>query len=213
MSAAEPLDEQVLVIPTRLLHDLGYFQGFCPEVQRYFEPLLHSPELSYRSRQAMEKDPNFKQLIPYVIFTHTGPDGQLLIFHYTRGHGQGEQRLHSKLSVGIGGHISTLDARPTNHDSYLEGMRRELEEEVLVDSPGRETIVGLINDDQTEVGRVHLGIVHWMELDQPRVSPREADISQAGFRRLDEAWGRLEQMESWSRICLESLFAQVPRGE
>ena len=127
----------------------------------------------------MEQDPSFKQLIPYVIFRYQH-DGQTQLFRYTRGSGQGETRLHSKKSVGIGGHISTLDE---NSDSvYNQGMRRELEEETIIETNYRESCVGMINDDETEVGKVHLGVVHIFDVDQPNVSARESDIVEAGFQ-------------------------------
>ena len=46
-------------------------------------------------------------------------------------------------------------------------MRRELAEEVIIDIALHERCVGLINDDQTEVGRVHLGVVHFFDVDPP----------------------------------------------
>ena len=74
-------------------------------------------------------------------------------------------RLHAKRSIGIGGHISADDAAQAS--AYDEGMRRELEEEVVIDTPYRGRMVGLINDDETEVGRVHLGVVHLFDVEQP----------------------------------------------
>ncbi|TVS08155.1 MAG: phosphoesterase [Planctomycetaceae bacterium] len=201
--------EHVLVVPTQVLNELGYFQGFTPDVDRYLDRLFHTEHTSYRPRGEMEQNPDFKQLIPYVIFRYTDPDGQISLFCYTRGTGQGEQRLHRKRSIGIGGHISTEDAGQT--DPYDQGMRRELEEEVWIDTPYRAACLGLINDDQTEVGRVHLGVVHVFDVDQPLVRPRESDIIQAGFVPLCELQSDLDRFESWSRICLESLFRESMR--
>jgi predicted NUDIX family phosphoesterase len=196
--------ERVLVVPTSLLHRLGYFQGFTRDVERYWNELFHAGHTSYRPRGEMEEDPDFKQLIPYVIFRHTDADGCVSLFCYTRGKGQGEQRLHSKRSIGIGGHISADDAE--EHDPYEEGMRRELAEEVWIDTPYRAQCAGLINDDQTEVGRVHLGVVHLFDVEEACVRPREAEIAEAGFVPVGELLADLERFESWSRICLEALF-------
>ncbi len=198
--------ERVLVVPTPLFHDLGYFQGFSSDVENYLEDLLNSDQASYRARGEMESDPSFKQLIPYMIFRHTDDQGNQSIFQYTRGNGQGEKRLHQKVSVGVGGHISTLDVREDGKGTYAAGMKRELEEEVIVDTPYTERVVGLINDDETEVGKVHLGVVHMFDVDQPLVRPRETEIGEAGFRSLAETLERLDQMESWSRICIQALF-------
>jgi predicted NUDIX family phosphoesterase len=198
--------EQVLVVPTQLFHDLGYFQGFSTEVERYFDSLLTSEQVSYRPRDEMEQDPSFKQLIPYVIFRHTDAAGNVSIFEYSRGKGQGESRLHSKRSVGIGGHISSDDAEVDSANVYQEGMARELAEEVVIDSSYESHCVGLINDDETEVGRVHLGVVHILDLARPAVKPAEDDIIARGFQPVDELLADLDGFESWSRICLEALF-------
>ncbi len=197
--------EQVLVVPTELLHELGYFQGFSPGVEGYLDTLLSPGNTSYRPRDQMETNPNFKQLIPYVIFCHRNGDGERSVFRYTRGKGQGEQRLHSKHSVGIGGHISSDDA--VNNAPYSEGMRRELDEEVVLGTPYVDRCVGLINDDETEVGKVHLGVVHIFDVDRQDVLPRETEIMDAGFRPVNELLTDLDGFESWSRICLEALFS------
>ncbi|MCH7761075.1 phosphoesterase [candidate division TA06 bacterium] len=156
----------------------------------------------------MEEDPSFKQLIPYVIFRHTDEEGRQSVFQYTRGKGQGEQRLHSKRSVGIGGHISSEDVAANELDPYQEGMRRELEEEVIIDTSYSAKCVGLINDDQTEVGKVHLGVVHLLDVHSPVITPRESEIVDAGFHLVDQIMEDLEGFESWSRICLEALFGE-----
>jgi predicted NUDIX family phosphoesterase len=197
--------EHVLVVPTAVFHRLGHFQGFCGDVERYLTGLLDPAHTSYRPRPAMEQDPDFKQLIPYVIFRYRDSAGETFLFQYTRGQGQGESRLHAKRSIGIGGHISADDAAQTS--AYEEGMRRELEEEVLIDTPYRARLAGLINDDETEVGRVHLGVVHVFDVEQPAVQPRESEIINAGFRPVGELLADLNRFESWSQICLRALFA------
>lgn len=196
--------ERVLVVPTPLLHQLGYFQGFTAEVDRYLEVLQDPRHASYRPRGEMEHDPSFKQLIPYVIFRHTDSSGRVSLFHYTRGTGQGEARLHRKRSIGIGGHICVDDAGTP--DPYSEGMRRELAEEVIIETRFREQCVGLINDDQTEVGKVHLGVVHLLDVERPQIRPREAEIVAAGFSPPEELADSIGAFETWSQICLTALF-------
>jgi predicted NUDIX family phosphoesterase len=198
--------EHVLVVPTEVFHRLGHFQGFSPDVEKYRDTLFAPENTRYLPRSAAEEDPSFKQLIPYVIFRHRDASGVDHVFQYTRGKGQGENRLHSKRSVGIGGHISSEDGVQRGSHPYEDGMRRELAEEVIVDSRCRERCVGLINDDLTEVGRVHLGIVHLFDIDQPLVAPREADIIDSGFRPVADLLSDLSRFESWSEICLRALF-------
>jgi len=199
--------EQVLVVPTALFHRLGHFQGFSAEVEKYLEALLSGEHVSYRPRGEMEQDPSFKQLIPYVLFCYRDDAGIEHVFRYTRGAGQGEGRLHRKRSVGVGGHISSDDAG-SELNPYDEGLRREVEEEVAIGADYQPSLVGLINDDETEVGRVHLGIVHRFDLAEPRVEPREDDIAEAGFQPVGEILGELEHYETWSQICLQALFGR-----
>lgn len=199
--------ERVLVVPTEKFRSIGYFQGFCPDVERYLQGLFRPEFTSYRPRGEMEEDPSYKQLIPYVIFRHVDEQGLVHVFQYTRGKGQGERRLHAKRSVGIGGHIS-IDDESAARDShpYEEGMRRELAEEVIINTPYRAQMVGMINDDLTPVGSVHLGVVHIFDVESPQVEPREAEILDSGFRPVDELLSQVEQFESWSQICLQALF-------
>ena len=205
--STEVLTEQVLVVPTELFHELGHFQGFSEDVDRYLGELLSPRNTSYRPRSKMEADPSFKQLIPYVIFTTRATHGGLLVFQYTRGKGQGEARLHSKRSVGVGGHISIDDRTCDDTVPYAEGMRRELDEEVAIDCPYTERCVGLINDDETPVGRVHLGVVHIVELVRPAIEPREAELLDCGFSPVEDLLSDLSRFETWSQYCLEALFA------
>lgn len=198
--------EQVLVVPTAVFHQIGHFQGFCGDAQRYLNELLLPQHTSFRPRSEVEQDPSFKQLIPYVLFQHIDEAGCRRIFQYTRGTGQGEGRLHRKRSVGIGGHISLDDVNETGVHAYQEGLRRELTEEVHIDSPYTDRCVGLINDDETEVGKVHLGVVHLFTLQEPAVRPREAELLSCGFESVDDLLADLAGFETWSSITLAALF-------
>lgn len=202
MTVEQEVEEHVLVVPTLLFHELGHFQGFNANIDHYLTTLLDPSYTSYRPRSTMEEDPSFKQLIPYCIFRHEGK-----IFYYTRGGSSGESRLHSKISIGIGGHISTLDQNKAN-SVYREGMEREIEEEVFMETKFTETCVGLINDDKTEVGKVHLGVVHVFDLEEPKVRPREESIQETGFIEPAELTKQYDRLETWSQICLDNLFSQ-----
>jgi len=195
------LDERVLVVPTQLFHSIGLFQGFCPRPQDYLPRLLDPRHLSYRPRSEVETDPSFKQLIPYVVLRHADQ-----LFHYTRGQSTTEARLRALRSVGIGGHICENDGTPSA-DAYPVGMRREIEEEVILDTDYSDRCIGLINDDSTPVGQVHLGIVHVFELAQPLARRREESLTEAGFAPLRALQARREDFETWSRFVLDALSA------
>jgi predicted NUDIX family phosphoesterase len=198
--------ERVLVVPTELFHRIGHFHGFREDAEQYLAELLNPAHMQYLPRAEMETDPSFKQLIPYVIFRYQLPDRTTQLFHYTRGTGQGEARLRSKVSIGIGGHISACDHRDDCKETYLEGMRRELDEEVAINTAYHEHVAGLINDDETDVGKVHLGVVHIFDVERPEILPRETEITDAGFREVSELFQLRQRMESWSHICIEALF-------
>ena len=200
------MEEHVLVVPTQIFHALGCFQGFCTDIDRYRDVLLDAKNILFRPRSTVETDPNFKQLIPYMIFCHTDSSGNISVFQYVRGKGMGESRLHQKRSIGVGGHIATEDQGQRSENVYQEGMLRELHEEVVLRTTFIERCVGLINDDSTEVGRVHLGMVHRLDVAEPNVVSNESDLIESGFMPLEELRKYREQMESWSAISLDALF-------
>lgn len=195
------MNESVLVIPANAMDRFGPFTGFRADLGDRLHELLNPAHLLFRPRASVETDPSFKQLIPYVVF-RWGDE----LFHYTRGSGAGEARLRAKRSIGIGGHINSADAHGQG-DLYRSGMRRELAEEVNIDSRFSERIIGLVYDPTTPVGQVHLGIVHLVTLERPAVEPREAELMEAGFAPMRELWERRAEFESWSQVVLESLLS------
>jgi predicted NUDIX family phosphoesterase len=193
---------RILVVPASELDRLGRFQGFSGEADRYLGTLLDPSVASFQPRAAMETDPGFKQIIPYVVFRC----GRL-VYCYRRGKTQGESRLHSLWSLGVGGHVDEEDADgQATGDAYEIALRRELEEEVWVRSEGRIRRMGLINDDSTPVGQVHLGVVHVYDLDDPKVEAREEGLADGMFRDLDEVRGLRQEFETWSQICLDAFL-------
>jgi predicted NUDIX family phosphoesterase len=198
----QKVDERVLVVPSAELDRIGRFQGFSPDVERYLSALLVPELMQYRPRSEVEDDPGFKQIIPYVVFRCGSA-----VFCYTRGKSQGEARLHTLRSLGVGGHVSEDDAQGRKSlEAYESAMRREIDEEVDVSSPGQVRRVGLINDDATLVGSVHLGVVHLFELDHPRVVPREEGLADALFLSLSNVWTIRQEFETWSQICIDSFL-------
>jgi predicted NUDIX family phosphoesterase len=199
-----PPDENILVIRRSLFDELGAFQGLNFEPEEYLRAILSRGNNVFIPRLEAEKDPAFKQIIPYalIVFQNT-------VLYYVRGKKAGEQRLVAKGSIGIGGHMAE-DAdkflwHSTDEETYRAGVEREVNEEIKIDAPFEDRIVALLNDDSTEVGRVHLGVVHVFKLVAPRVEKREAMITGLTFLAKDELFARRETMETWSQICLDSL--------
>jgi predicted NUDIX family phosphoesterase len=192
-------EERVLCFKRELFEKLGVFQGISLEVGKYLPVVTAPANTTYLDRNAAEQDRHHKQLIPYVLIICNDK-----ILRYRRGKGGGEKRLHGLFSVGIGGHISDVDEGLFSNAGYQEGMRRELIEEVDI-ADAKEVAVAVINDDSTEVGYVHFGVVHIMQVDNEDIAGRRSGILAPEFVPIAEATKDLSEYESWSRFCLEHL--------
>lgn len=192
-------EEKVLCFERSLLEGLGLFHGISLEVEKYLPAVTAPARLIYLNRSAAEQDKRYKQLIPYVLILCQGK-----ILRYRRGKGGQETRLHGLYSVGVGGHISDQDSDLFSPAGYSEGMRRELKEEVEIGEE-KAPAVALINDDSTEVGYVHFGVVHVMQVADESIAGRRSGIVGPEFVPIAEALKDPAAYESWSRFCLENL--------
>lgn len=195
-------EENILVIKRSLFDELGSFHGLNFEPERYLKAILSRGNNFFLPRSQAEKDPTHKQIIPYALLAFAGK-----IFHYVRGKKAGEQRLIAKGSIGIGGHMNEGDESlfALDEAAYRAGVEREVNEEVKIDTKFDDRIVGLLNDDTNDVGRVHLGIVHVFKLAEPKVEKREAMITNLAFLDKGELLARRESLETWSQLCVDSL--------
>src|SRR3954471_6792097 len=198
---AQP-DENVLVVRRSVFDELGSFHGLNFEPQRYLTALLSRGNNFFLPRALAENDPTHKQIIPYAIIAHANR-----VLHYVRGKKAGEQRLVAKGSIGIGGHMNDTDESlfAWDEEAYRAGVEREVNEEIRIESPFEDRIVALLNDDTTEVGRVHLGIVHVFRLAQPNVQKREAMITNLAFLDRAQLLALRDNLETWSQLCVDSL--------
>lgn len=195
-------DENVLVVRRSLFDQLGSFQGLNFEPQRYLDALLSRGNNFFLPRAQAESDPTHKQIIPYALVVHGDR-----VLHYVRGKKAGEQRLVAKGSIGIGGHMNDTDESLFAWDeaAYRAGVEREVNEEIAISSSFDDRIVALLNDDTTEVGRVHLGVVHVFQLAEPKVKKCESMITNLSFLTRAELVERRDTLETWSQICVDAL--------
>lgn len=196
--------EEVLVFPTAHLIELGLFQGMTLDLQKYFPRLLEEGSLQFMPRGSVERNPNFKQIIPYVLLNHL--DAFLC---YTRSKDSGDERLRDLTSIGVGGHVNADDfsagGKKPFLTAYAKALRREVGEELHVESEYQDRIVGLINDDSNEVGMVHLGVVHILRLRQPNVRIANEELEAIEFLTPEKLRTKRKSLESWSQICLDNL--------
>jgi len=203
-------EEMILVVKRETFDAIGAFQGLNFNVERYLPQLLARQNNSFMIRSEAEKDPRFKQIIPYAILAHEGR-----VLHYVRGKKAGEQRLVSKGSIGIGGHMNDQDEGlfALDLEAYLAGVKREVEEELNISTTFQNHIVALLNDDSNEVGQVHLGVVHVLQLESAAVEKREAMITELEFLSPDQLRSRIDRLESWSQICVQHLETLLVAGK
>ena len=202
-------EENVLVVRRSLFDELGSFHGLNFEPARYLDALLSRGNNFFLPRAQAENDPTHKQIIPYALIVHEDR-----VLHYVRGKNAGEQRLVAKGSIGIGGHMNDTDESlfAWDENAYRAGVEREVNEEIDIQTTFEDRIVALLNDDTTEVGQVHLGIVHVFRLAEPKVQKREAMITNLSFLTRDELLARRDNLETWSQLCVDSLDRLLASG-
>jgi predicted NUDIX family phosphoesterase len=145
-------------------------------------------------RSAAEQDPCLKQVIPYLVLRD---GGRWFLMRRTRA--GGDARLHDRWSIGVGGHLNPGDV------DVLGGLRREWAEELVADFVPDFVPVGLLNDDTTPVGTVHVGIVYVADAAGRRVEIRETDKLVGTFATTDEVAAVRDSMETWSRLAFDVL--------
>jgi predicted NUDIX family phosphoesterase len=189
------MNEDVMVVKTADLqpylhgHPYGLIAANTEEILR-----LIAEQHFFIDRPTAEVSPQTRQIIPYVVIRH-GHD----IFTLRRTAKQNEARLHHKVSIGIGGHINP------GHD-LLAGLRKELEEEVAVEPGYQLQFAGILNDESTDVGRVHLGAVYLLDTPSPNVTIRETEKMTGQWVALPALAAQREAMETWSQIVYDTLL-------
>ena len=199
-------DEQILVVNRKELfnNEENHFYGFIEKTDEKTKRIINTFE-SYevKRRGDMEENPNYKQLISYVLLKDI-TTGEVLV--YKRLVGGGEARLHGKASVGIGGHMNEVEGK-TIFEMLKINAARELNEEVGVseeDALNNLHFIGLINDDKTEVGQVHIGVVYECKVDKQLVEVKEDDTLVIKWMTGEEAKAE-ENYETWSEF-LKPIF-------
>ena len=199
-------DEQILVVNRKELfnNEENHFYGFIEKNDEKTKEIIDTFELyEVKRRGDMEEDPNYKQLIGYVLLKDE-VTGEVLV--YKRLVGGGEARLHGKASVGIGGHMNEVKGK-TIFEMLKINAARELNEEVGVseeEALNNLHFIGLINDDKTEVGQVHIGVVYECKVDKNLVEVKEDDTLVIKWMSGDEAKVE-ENYETWSEF-LKPIF-------
>ena len=192
--------ERVLVVPRAVVPDDAGWYGLRTDGLGAFIDVV-AEHGRFEDRAAMELDPGFKQIIPYLVLR----DGDAY-FLMRRTRAGGDVRLHDRWSIGVGGHLNPGD------DDLAGGLQREWREELVADFEPSFTPFALLNDDTTEVGAVHLGVVVLADAGGRPVAVRETDKLSGAFASPSEVAAGAEHLETWSRIVFDALQASPAAG-
>ena len=201
MSAAS---EQVLCVKREDIFPDGAWHGFVSDGLERHQRVIREQHF-FMARAKVEDDPNYQQIIPYVVFRH---GDHYFLTHRLRA--SSEKRLRKQYSLGVGGHINPgdLDAG----DPIQDGLKREWEEEVIYDGTFEAKLIGLLNDESAPVSKVHLGVVFLVDGTTPNIAIRETDKLAGELLTLEEMRIYYLEMESWSQMVYDRLVgAELPR--
>ncbi len=194
------MSERVLVIPrAAVMGDPGWL-GIRTDGVGDFEALVARVG-RFEARDAMERDRSWKQVIPYLVLRDAGR--YFLMRRTAKG---ADARLHDRFSIGVGGHLNPGDG------DLEAGLRREWAEEIEADFVPSFRLVGLLNDDTTEVGSVHLGAVYVADAAGRAVAIRETEKLSGAFATVDEVTAVVDRMETWSLLAFSFLEGLTRTG-
>lgn len=194
-------DHLIMAVDKKSLFGNDYFEGFrTPEGIDFMSRILTN--FKYLRRSDVEQNPDFKQPIGYCVILNPQTKQVFVYQRSPKNLHYFEKRLQGKWSWGLGGHIEKVDDNGKN--PILTSLLRELREEVDLDSFSPPRLLGYINDEHNEVGKVHFGILYVLETDLNDVRPKDSEITQGkliSVQELEEICSSTDfAIEDWSRI-------------
>ncbi len=192
-------DEKILVVHRDLLFPSEIINGFMPTASFTALEELINQHKKFSWRSTMEVDARYKQICPYLIFTHENK-----YFLMQRKSTSSEQRLKNKYTFGIGGHIREDDITEKSIEQWSD---REFMEEIWYDGKYTMQPLGIINDERDDVGMVHTGIVYLLKGDSDAIRIR-SELKQGQLLTLEECGTYYDSMESWSQLVFDYLIKE-----
>ncbi|WP_051054212.1 hypothetical protein [Fibrella aestuarina] len=192
-------EEVIIAVPRKVINEtlLDNPFGFISDnVENLYIKILSNCIQMIRSHA--ENDNSHKQIIPYVLINYKEK-----FFLSRRKNTQTEKRLHNKMSIGFGGHINPVDYS-SDYDLIIGGLIREIREEINIGDFSIPQLIGFINDDVSEVGQVHIGLLFEIELNYSEIEIIEKDKMDGRWVTIAEMEENYEYLESWSKIAFDS---------
>ncbi len=188
-------EENVLVVKRETLFPNGAVSGLQRVDLGVYEQLIMD-NTEFLPRSQAEVDSGYKQIIPYLVFTYKNK-----YFLMQRKDTASEKRLKNKYSLGIGGHIRQEDI---TGKGIFDWATREFSEEINYEGSFEIEPVGLINDENNFVGKVHTGFVFLLKGDSDKISIRD-EHAHGVLLTKEECTTFYPQMESWSKLVFDFL--------
>lgn len=212
--------EDVLVFPSGLLREVGAFHGVELHFQPYAQTLLAPNNAKFMRRIEAETDLNYKQVISYVIVRNADS-----VLRFVRGSYSSVQTyLKGRYCIGFGGHVQSRDVDRTplfsrSDSGYQSSIYRELSEELNlprdVVTDERLQMMGVLNDDSSDLGKAHFAFIHLLDLTgvgslpSARELKREKSINQLNFIPIADLGDEFERYEYWSKLCIKAFFGKA----
>jgi predicted NUDIX family phosphoesterase len=214
------ISEKVLVFTTGELDRVTTWQGLRTTWKKAAKTVFAQLKPYYIHRFDVEQDNNYTQVLTYVLVCRGDS-----ILAYRRGtYNRVDKFLQGAVCVGFGGHVVETDLDLFNIDTLgvFECAARELNEELRLPAADVERlrqrdgleIIGIINDDSSDVGRRHLAFVMRYEVSQDpqwdRPERGEKAITQLRWisaRDPGRVW--LWNFEYWSQLCLREFAPRL----
>lgn len=175
-----------------------------------------------------------RQFIPYTLVfkvLYKGESNEIADIKfavYLRNKKNGEQKLATNYSLGVGGHVESCDTayygdaaqQPTTEIDVRRMLGdtclREFQEEVSLDANGDEALiniepVGFVMDSKPEVGYVgntHVGLIYGLRVPSYSEFQMAEEINDAiGWFNMDELreFGKDHSFEPWSRMIIDQV--------
>lgn len=197
---------EIMVVERKVLFRDDYFEGFKPGNEtNYVSRILE--KFQWMKRTVAENDPRYKQPVAYSIITNPALKQVFVYQRSFQDKKYPEKRLQGKWSWGVGGHIEKLDVK--SGDPILASRSRELKEEVEICGSVNSKVLGYINNDTDEVGRVHFGILYIVETDARIIKPKDPEVESGALMTLKEIDKIFSSpkctIEEWSKIAFGPL--------
>lgn len=195
-SITNKYDELILVVKRDCIFADGDWQGIKEVCFDSYVSLIQKNK-EFQPRGLMEKNPSYKQIIPYLVFEHNEQ-----YFLMQRSSQASEERLRNNYTLGIGGHVRQEDLVS---DSLIDWARREFYEEINYHGSLSIEPLGILNDDSNEVGKVHVGFVFLLRGDHDRISVK-SELQSGRMVPIEECMLLNKHMETWSQMVMKHLL-------